>query len=120
MVIISFTNRLNNPNYLKLFCPLNSATDDRSGNNNTVTPTAITYAENKFGLTSAVFNGTTSFIDLTSNLDDFRDLSEGSISLWFNTNDLVNFQRLISASDKASVGKQFFYHLINAQWSPAH
>lgn len=51
------TSRINNPAYLKAYLPLNSHTDDVSGNGNDGTPTSLTYVDGQFGRTVSSFSG---------------------------------------------------------------
>lgn len=53
---------LNNPQFLKLYLPLNSNTNDQSTNSTPTTPTAVTYTTGINGKSIGVFNGTTSLV----------------------------------------------------------
>lgn len=80
------SSRLNNPNFLKVFLPLNNHTDDISGNDNNGTWTSSEgYSDNVFGKNIATSGaGLTQTISVTNNSDIDIGSNDFTISFWYN------------------------------------
>ena len=75
------TSRINDPAYLKGYWPLNSNTDDVSGNGNDGIPTSLAYADGPFGRTVGDFDGSSTFIGLGSDFS-FGTSDNKTITFW--------------------------------------
>lgn len=87
------TSRINNPAYLKAYLPLNSHTDDVSGNGNDGTATSLTYTDGVFGRTVGDFNGSSSKV---SKQLDVTGYSQITFSCWVNLDAIVSSLRIMS------------------------
>lgn len=75
------TSRINNPAYLKGYWPLNSHTDDVSGNGNDGVGTSTVYVDGPFGRTVGDFNND-GYIEVDSGI--VGEVEELTVSLWTN------------------------------------
>lgn len=106
------SNRLTDPKYRKLFLSLNSTFEDLSGNGVTVTPSNVTFAENAFGKTASVFNGTSSYVNAGTGFQD----STFSISFWTKVKDqTTNWESLIG-NESYNAGEGWYIVAVNGEF----
>jgi len=61
---------------------------------------------------STSFDGTNDYVDL-SNVSNFANLTQGTISLWFKTPDLASYRTLVSGSDRTDGSSECILLLTN-------